>query len=153
MEVKKMLNPLKQWFCDKCGTLIKCPQHGYLEWYVDESGRDTGFKIVHNPDYSPYSSGYHCSFHFQKEKYAYDFNLTDCIGTDGLAMFSGYFFKLNLANREELNEIFRRLHLSYYEEARLYWSKAVEDGFFNGANEVWPYLQHTLQTIIRSYKK
>lgn len=51
----------------------------------------------------------------------------------------------------ELAEIIRRLMLPHYEEARLYWSAAEADGVFDGANESSPYIQGTLEGIIRDY--
>jgi len=53
----------------------------------------------------------------------------------------------------ELTELFRRLHLPYYEEARLHWDKADSDGFFEGANEHWIYLPATLKRLIEKYSK
>ena len=46
----------------------------------------------------------------------------------------------------------RRLTIPYYEEARLYWSRAEADGFFDGANEVWLYMPHNLEALIERYR-
>ena len=51
----------------------------------------------------------------------------------------------------EFIEFARRLALPYYEEARLYWPKAEQDGFFDGANEIWIYLPITLEKLVRTY--
>jgi hypothetical protein len=40
------------------------------------------------------------------------------------------------ANIRNYVETFRRLHLPYYEEARLYWDQAAEDGSLDGINEI-----------------
>ncbi len=48
-------------------------------------------------------------------------------------------------------ETFRRLFVPYYEEARLYFDAAKADGIFGDVNEVWPYLDSTLQRNIADY--
>ena len=52
----------------------------------------------------------------------------------------------------EYMEILRRLTIPYYEEARIYWPLAEEDGFFCDVNEVYPCLVSTLKLIIEKYK-
>ena len=59
-----------------------------------------------------------------------------------LKIFSGY---------REWAELFRRLAFPHYEEARLYWDRAIADGFFAGMNEIVIYLPGTLQEVIRRY--
>jgi hypothetical protein len=51
----------------------------------------------------------------------------------------------------EFAEIMRRLFVPYYEEARLYWDRAKEDGYFDDANEVWLYLPATSESVVRRY--
>ena len=46
-------------------------------------------------------------------------------------------------------ELFRRLHLPNYEEARLKWSLARAEGYFADANQVSAYTQEALQEIIK----
>jgi len=49
-------------------------------------------------------------------------------------------------------ELFRRLHIPYYEEARIYFDEARSDGFFEGHNEFTIYSQPNLINIIEEYK-
>jgi hypothetical protein len=49
-------------------------------------------------------------------------------------------------------ELCRRLHTPYYEEARLYWKDALQDGFFEGDNEARMYLPRRLKSLIEKYK-
>jgi hypothetical protein len=139
------------WVCDKCGQLINSPKEGYVEWYEDETGSDTGFKILHSARFSPFYPSGLCSFHFKTKKFMFDYNLSDLIDADGLAFFLGYFQALKFKDKKELFEIIRRLHIPYYEEARLYWKKAIKDGFFDGADGAQPYLQSTLIELIKKY--
>ena len=48
-------------------------------------------------------------------------------------------------------ELVRRLTIPHYEEARLYWDKAKQNGFFEGANEIWVYLPNNLRDLIQEY--
>lgn len=51
----------------------------------------------------------------------------------------------------EYMELVRRLTIPHYEEARLYWDKAKQNGFFEGANEIWVYLPNNLRDLIQEY--
>src|SRR5262245_48116778 len=52
-----MLEPLKQWFCDNCGKMIRSPKEGWVEWQhemtPDNHDHQHSFKIVHHPLHSP----------------------------------------------------------------------------------------------------
>jgi hypothetical protein len=48
-------------------------------------------------------------------------------------------------------ETFRRLHIPYYEEARHYWSLAIENGVFDGMNEIGIYHPNTLKVIVERF--
>jgi len=56
-----------------------------------------------------------------------------------------------VSDLREFTELARRLFLPYYEEARLYWPLAVEDGYFLGVNEVSMYLPDTLKSLVSRY--
>lgn len=51
----------------------------------------------------------------------------------------------------EWSELVRRLTIPHYEQARLYWSRAQEDGYFDGANEILIYTQGFLKKLIEKY--
>lgn len=53
----------------------------------------------------------------------------------------------------EFTEVLRRLTIPHYEEARLYFKQAAQDGFFDEVNEIALYSQDTLSFIIHKYKK
>jgi hypothetical protein len=48
-------------------------------------------------------------------------------------------------------EVFRRLHVPYYEEARRYFDEARDDGELDGISEIALYLQPTLEALVRKY--
>jgi len=54
---------------------------------------------------------------------------------NGLAKLLAMLQYKKLENPDELAEIIRRIHVPYYEEARLYWDTAKADGYFIDANE------------------
>ena len=48
-------------------------------------------------------------------------------------------------------EIFRRLHIPYYEEARGYIDRARSDGDLDGINELALYQEDTLKRLVEKY--
>lgn len=56
-----------------------------------------------------------------------------------------------LRDLREWVELYRRLHIPYYEEAREYWDRADERGYFDGANELWTYLPDNLKRLIEQF--
>jgi hypothetical protein len=56
-----------------------------------------------------------------------------------------------VADIREFTEIIRRLMLPYYEEARMYWERAIADGFFGSPNEVYLYVPNTCQSLVEKY--
>ena len=57
----------------------------------------------------------------------------------------------SVSNMRKWVDFFRRLHTPYYEEARIYWDKALNDGFFEGQTESAPYLPESLKLLIKEY--
>lgn len=53
----------------------------------------------------------------------------------------------------EYVEIVRRLTIAHYEEARLYWTKALNDDFFADNNEINMYTISELKKLIVKYTK
>lgn len=161
-----MLQPLQQWICDTCGELISEPGHGYVEWlrggadYVRDAHE---FRIVHHAPHSPsFSKGHDCYRH-TNEPGRCDLPLENFVGHKGMVMLLRFLDVGPYHNFEyegpsvadgamrDFVQTMRRLHLPYYEEARLYWAEALSDGFFDGANEVWIYLPDTLKDLIERY--
>lgn len=155
------LVPLRQWMCDTCGEIIESADDGYLEWVRDDENRAYDFRIVHRLSKSPrreHSAGgcYQHGSPYRRQ----DASLDTFLGEDVLAHLLA-FLDLGQIDPEdtgphvqstrELVELVRRLMLPHYEEARLHWSDAQRDGFFDGANEVSPYSQRLLRSIVENY--
>jgi len=143
-----LLEPLQQWICDTCKQIIENVDEGWLEWYDDVNTFEVGgYRIVH---YDP-----KCQYDVDKLDYrnksVADVPLKDAFGSDGLVMLLSHYEHMKVADPKEITDIIRRLHVPYYEEARMYWGRATEDNFFEGFNEFKAYRQDTLETIIRTY--
>ena len=163
-----MLEPLKQFICDKCGQIIEKPEDGWVEWLHREdplTGRrkNQGFKIVHHSAASPISDGtrrVRC-YHYDNRADRSDNHLEYFLGDSGLPILYGMIdsgpdfvdqkYVPEVASVREYMEFLRRLTLPYYEEARKYWYEAKSNGFFDSGNEVWAYLPDTLQWLIKDY--
>jgi len=165
-----MLTPLNEFICDNCGQVIKNPTEGILEWISEFDsthktyiGRD--FKILHHNSTSPLkkSNGRGCSVHFA-ERGLSDVGLEMLLNKDyGM----GYLIslldpgKIHCANYtiplvkdiREYVELVRRLTIPHFEEARLYWTEALNDQYFSGDNEINVYTVSKLKSLIEKYAK
>jgi hypothetical protein len=144
------LIPLKQWICDSCGGIIENPEDGWLEWYDSKDEVLSNFRIVHQ--------GKSCTYKEQKLReqgiLVAELSLERMIGGAGLAH---WLFEIELEEKgkvkskigdlTELVEILRRLHVPYWEEARLYWDRAFRDGFHDGCD----FGKNSLMAIIEEY--
>jgi hypothetical protein len=152
------LKPLEQFVCDTCGEVIESPDEGYIEWVDDKKA--VNFNIVHHSLHSPLKPSRSC---YQHEN-AYgrsDTALRDFLGAHGIVEMLSFIDVGDYHQRDyrgptasdlrEWTEVARRLFIPHYEEARLYWDRARADGFFEGANELWPYLPSTLELLIERY--
>tara|TARA_R110002110_G_scaffold397857_1_gene613225 strand:- start:284 stop:754 length:471 start_codon:yes stop_codon:yes gene_type:complete len=155
------MEPLRQWVCDKCGDLINSANEGVLQW-TDYEAKDhryyisTGFYIVHN--------NINCSF-YKREEPVKDINLSEISGEIGILHMLSFFDKgifienqypgLRLTNNDirSLSEIWRRMQIPHYEEARLYYNEARMDGLLNGENEISMHTQRVLLKMIKKYRK
>jgi len=153
------LKPLEQWICDTCGEVIKCPEDGYVQFKKGDKGGHDDFIIVHHLAVSP-RKGNNKNGCYQ---YNADSDLKSYLAVDGLARLLALvdpgehkcdeLKHPNTGNFRKWVDFVRRLQLPYYEEARLYWSEAEQDGFFDGAGETWPYLPRNLNYLIEKYGK
>ncbi|MBZ9633058.1 hypothetical protein [Clostridium sp. FP1] len=152
-----ILQPLKQWVCDKCGEVIKCPEDGYVQWNRKNSDLEIDdFVIVHHKPASPMKNS-------RKACYIYD---SDCdlksfLGEKGIVELHGLLdpgqyhmpeYKTRVTNIRNWSDFYKRLQLPYYEEARRYWNRAMNDGYFGDSNEIYIYLPENLKRMIEHYE-
>jgi len=150
-----MLKPLEQWICDKCGQIIEQPKDGYVQFTYDGKCRKS-FVIVHHKLASPHKdTADGCYIH------DFDSALPEFLGSNGLVKLTtlidaGSYHDPHhnyTADTREWLDLFHRLHVPYYEEARQYWSRASTDGYFGDANEVLIHTPSYMQRMIEHYKK
>lgn len=150
------LLPLKQWVCDTCGEVIKTPEDGWVEFQPDSEHKYVGFSIVHHKLASPNNesrNGCYC----QTE----GMHLNEYLGVSGLSKLLVFMdvgsyhspvFQAPTKNIRNWVEFTRRLQVPYYEEARLYWEKAMRDGFFDSPSETYLYLPDKLKDLVEQYR-
>lgn len=152
------LKPLEQWVCDVCGEVINKPEEGMLEFDNNRgvSSKYNDFIIVHHKSFSHDKNG--CT------KFNMSIHLDECLGNIGVAdlmsMMDPTFIKVNTFVNPNIEiscirkwvEIYCRLHIKYYEEARQYFRLALADNFFDGANETFLYREQNLKDIVDRYR-
>jgi len=159
------LKPLEHWICDTCSEAILEPNHGYVEW---RSGYGTGegahsFRIVHHAPRSPrYAKGGTC-YQFNDALDQSTLELPHFLGPHGVVLLLslvdvGLHHDPNRKERpaKDLREwanVFRRLQLPYYEEARRYWSRATNEGYFEDLNEIAIYQSARMRKMIEYYER
>src|SRR5665213_64374 len=127
-----MLKPLQQWFCDRCGQVIERPEEGWVEW-LDDDGGPHAFKIVHHATFSPRETPNRCYFYADSPDEASN-HLHNLVEEGVIPWLLSCLDVVLELDREHNNppqilngairdyvELFRRLCIPYFEEARLHW--------------------------------
>ena len=156
----KKLSPLKQFVCDTCGEIIKSPEEGWLEWIYDSKTKKAhSFRLCHHVTASPLGRPTGCYQHsgsagcsdmhldaILEHRMAHLLQFID-VGDYHEPEFKGP----HASNLREWAEMARRLTIPYYEQARLYWNKAIGDDHFGGANEIKVYTEEFLKNLVGEY--
>ncbi|MCZ8521141.1 MULTISPECIES: hypothetical protein [Paenibacillus] len=142
------LIPLQQWICDSCGETISSVQEGQLEW-IQHKDRTSlqGFRIVH------LSGCHYQEDELQKMEISEHTALQDCVGSKGLVKLFGLLESKNYVDRTEIMDLIRRLHIHYYEEARLYWPRAIQEDIIANSSSWSNYDPDFLLELIRYYNR
>lgn len=156
-----MLKPLKQFICDTCGQVIEKPEDGWFEWIqVDHTQPRHSFRIVHHKSASPRKHLEEGCYQHGNARGRSDDHLHNILEHELIHLL--YFLDVGphhdpdakdpgVQNMREFLEIFRRLTIPYYEEARQYASIAKKDGYFEQANELMVYTEDFLRGLIEKY--
>ncbi|PRR70902.1 hypothetical protein [Clostridium thermopalmarium] len=151
------LIPLKQWICDVCGEIIEKPEDGYVQWHRDSNMKIDDFIIVHHQSASPRKCTSNGCY-----KYDSDSDLKSFLGEHGIVELHALLdpgpyhlpeYCKQVADIRKWSDLYKRLQLPYYEEARKYWHRAMSDGYFGDSNEVYIYLPNNLKRMIEHYEK
>lgn len=141
-------------YCDHCGEVIDNLPQGWLLWETNKEGKYHNFKIVH----------FEC---MKKNKYldktGQSSTLDHFAGFNGLALFLTFldigiwatpeYRGPEVEDIREYVEIFRRLFVPHYEEARRLFDETERDEFFQEANGAWEHKLETLEKVIDKYGK
>lgn len=162
-----MLEPLKQFFCDECGGIIESPKDGFVEWlevHDEETGKITvsGFRIIHRSVKSPFRSiRKEGCYKYGNSDYRMDNELTYILELSHQLIYS--YLDLGFVHDPEgkigsrvvdyksFVDYAKRLTIPYYEEARRYFTDALQDGQFSDSNEIVLFSEKTLKSIIETY--
>ena len=153
-----MLKPLQEWICDGCGEVIEKPQDGWVGWY-EEDGKFHGFEIIHHVDASPRGGRSGCCK--SSEGYPRDAHLRQMLGARGMVVLLSLLDvgtyhdpkgdeTIRVRNVREWRDLFMRLTIPHYEEARRCLGRAWSDSY-SDCNELVLYLPDTLKAIIEEY--
>lgn len=157
------LKPLQQWYCDSCREIIKKPEDGWVHWRKEKRGQAPtewgvhSIEILHRAHTSPRGEGGCFRAPIEKE-----LHLSRFLGPEGIArlvsmMDVGVYHdpdRLELVGVKDIRnwaEVFRRLHLPYYEEARRYFDRARADGTLDAVDEIELYHERILHDLVSTY--
>ena len=162
---KIKLKPLTQFYCDECGGIIENPRDGYVEWeggYDEKNGKHfvRGFRIIHRKVKSPCKGSDGC-YKYGRSKFRLDNELTHILEYSKQRIFSwldrGFIHDpdgkigCEVIDMKSFVDFAKRLTIPYYEEARIYFEIALQDGYFSDCNEVSLYSESALKAIIERY--
>lgn len=144
-----MDEPFTKWYCDTCGETIDVKK-GRVIWNVGDHGEVFRFRIVHEGK---------CA----KKVFFSSIPLKGLLGDIGIArllsfltpgpLTSGGFqeTKPRVIDFGEYVDIFRRLHVPYYEEARRHFFTEDVGRYYSTANEILPYLPQEMADMMKKF--
>lgn len=168
-----MLEVLNQFVCDECGTVIRIPQEGLVEWLhiPDEHGKEhaSGFRIIHTGEASPWKCKegkyYGCS-KYNKHPGRKDMPLHHVLSVANAFVLHflnpGYFYYITqehpydcsqIDNYYEFTDFACRITIPYYEEARFYFDRWIADGHVDVRAPYYDYQDEFLIHLIETYGK
>jgi hypothetical protein len=129
-----------------------------LEWGLDDSRLNYGFKVVHSKQSSPrLLAGTDCSVYGSPS-----LPLTELAGDPGFVVLLNFldtgkaldkeYSGVQVKDMREFTELFRRLYVPHYEEARIYLDDAKEDELIYDLQDKWT-SQENLKRIIEKYAR
>lgn len=159
---------MTQFICDTCGEIINRPEEGWIEWisksdFEKETREIHSFNIVHHYSSSPLATPHNegCYQHSREpgrsdihlnQFISDNYKMTNILRFLDIGPYHNPEYKgTDITDMRQYVETVRRLTIPYYEEARLYWNKALEDGYFQDSNEIWIYGVQNLKKLIELY--
>jgi hypothetical protein len=139
------LIPLKQWYCDHCGKIILKAEDGYFEWKENTDGINYGFRIVH------FKSCQYDDRTFSSNECIQDLQLDEFVEADGMVRLLEILERRQFRDKKEFLEMFHRLQVPYYEEARTYLEQAFREGYIDDIEDHGIKFSYNALSIITKY--
>ncbi|MEA2118796.1 hypothetical protein [Halovibrio sp. HP20-50] len=125
---------MSEWTCDVCGGPIKGVEDGWVEWLSGNDGdKDRSLRLVHNRPSSPRANGcqYDGTLEYRKSgSTVADRDLGFFSSQDGLMQLLEFISLDRFAEKEEVLQMIKRLHVPGYEKAYRHLDHAVQEGVF-----------------------
>jgi len=141
------VDAISSWICDECGDAIESPTKGLLAW--DNGERKSNFRIVHKGK---------CDV----DRRQATAELSSVTGFDGQVMLLSFLSygpligagnePVRVADLDEWVDVFRRLQLPHYEEARILYRRGDVQERLADANELYPYEPSTMKRLLDEYR-
>lgn len=140
------------WKCDECGQSVDT-RNGFVEWRMREGqSRGDCLRLVHGPDSSGGDQITSCTYdEGEDDVVSAGDHVVEFLGHDGLMRLLGLITD-GMCEQGEVVEMIKRLHIPRYEQARLYFDAAKQDGRDRDLNMPYgSYSQAMLTDIITHY--
>jgi hypothetical protein len=152
-EKKPLPTPFRSFVCDGCGEKIVDVVSGVVEW-VEDGGAPRDFRICHAPP-AVASTKPKCTKYVGK-MIAGHAPLARSSGQDGAAFVLARMSDMCINGVTytafmEAEEVFKRLSVPYYEEARRHMTSAESDGYFDGRDPDDATRQASLREMLQIY--
>lgn len=144
------MKPLTTWTCDSCGEQVMPERGTVIARYTKPDRWLTGFLIVHkNIDGRDCDPG-------SRNGYYYNVDLDSLLGQRGMAHLLAHLSAgplkggggaAQVADMDEFVDLFRRLQVPFYEQARHRFDDDDVANAYSDANEYFPYMPDELEKI------
>lgn len=141
------MTPLTSWTCDTCGDSATDPSMSLVVWRT-ANGKAADFRIVHKGDCDPEAAN----------GFIHNLELSSFLGADGATMLLSWLSlgplrgaaddMPEVGDFDQYVDLFRRVQVPYYEEARSRFQDEDVRHWLGDANEYYPYMPDVLQRIV-----
>ncbi|USE00240.1 hypothetical protein JKJ11_15135 [Vibrio sp. SCSIO 43133] len=141
------------WTCDSCGREIESVEDGWVEWrsYLSKERQDDGFRLVHHRRIDK-QCAYDEDKLFAEGAILADGALEWYLSTNGLMMLLSYIHDDSI-KKDEVVEMIKRLHIEGYEQARLHFNEAIQEGIFEPNTPPNFYWKEDIDATLRYLEK
>ncbi len=136
--MKKIILEKEYWVCDRCHKQIVNKEDGVVAWESSNLNDAKNLCLLHRK----------CNV---ETEYLSDRNLKSFLGEDGLVNLLEFISDDIFIDKEEVLEMIKRLHVTGYEQARLYFDEALSEQVIDINGKERYYNKTTINTILEHY--